>query len=69
MTETIAVRTGRNVQRGARHCNRNTSCYTAALPISSAESKEGAPSLFLFLTCGFQRDTQIGHEVFVFAFA
>ena len=42
MTETMAVRTGRNVQRGARHCNPNTSCYAAALPISFAESQRRA---------------------------
>jgi hypothetical protein len=60
MIETMAVRTGENVQRGARQCNRNTSCYAAALPISSAESNEGRlgrrPSLFLFLACRVERE-------------
>ena len=42
MTETMAVRTGRNVQCGARHCNRNTSCCAATLPISFAESQRRA---------------------------
>jgi hypothetical protein len=37
MTETMAVRTGRNVQRSALRCNRNTSGFAAALPISSCK--------------------------------
>jgi len=34
----MAVRTGRNVQRSALRCNRNTSGYATALPISSCKS-------------------------------
>jgi hypothetical protein len=40
MTEIMAVRTGRNVQRSALRCNRNTSGYAAALPISSCKLME-----------------------------
>ena len=73
MIETMAVRTGENVQRGARHCNRNTSCYAAALSISSAESKGGRlgrrASLFLFLACRVEHGSQVGHEAFIFMFA
>jgi hypothetical protein len=40
MTETMAVRTGRNVQRSALRCNRNTSGYAAAMPISPCKLME-----------------------------
>jgi hypothetical protein len=33
MTETMMVRTGRNVQSRALHCNRNSSGYAVALPV------------------------------------
>ena len=72
MTETMAVRTGRNVQCGARRCNRNTSCYAATLPISSAESKRRAtwkaPLLVSRLARRFHGRAKIDKEAFVFAF-
>jgi hypothetical protein len=41
MTETMAVRTRRNVQRSALHCNRNASGYAALpIPLSKSEIKE-----------------------------
>ena len=40
MTETMAVRTDRNVQRSALRCNRNTSGYAAALPFSPGKLME-----------------------------
>lgn len=40
MTETMAVRTDRNVQRSALRCNRNTAAYAVALPISSCKLME-----------------------------
>jgi hypothetical protein len=42
MTETMAVRTGRKVQRSALPCNSNTSGYAAALPIRRANGERGA---------------------------
>jgi len=40
MTEIMAVRTRRNVQRSAPRCNRNTLGYAAALPLSSGKLME-----------------------------
>jgi hypothetical protein len=38
----MAVRTRRNLQRRAVHCNRNTSGHAAALPIRRANGERGA---------------------------